>query len=198
MKPKGLCFTTPEKVEKGVDIELVDAVFTIQPIKDNPAYQAAYFTAESEFGKDLEQLENNASKAHENGRHEEYGRLSAKIREAKRKIASSASAALVSGWSIEESAGQSSKDFIGYFLAKFPECVSGKLGSRVAKYSKDAAKIMCLDKYLRVDCDEATLTFAEWISHQSGTKAVEKSTEDFAFLEESLPASKSGSTKQDL
>lgn len=136
-----------EKSESGVSVKFGEAEFIVLPKEISDAYtqelvKQIFLTAEAD--KSIEE-----EKAKAKGNAEALSKVASDKIILSRKTDSESCAVLVKGWSINESDCEISTRLISMLADVYPECISGAVGKRTAKYSHEAAVALCSDqKYL--------------------------------------------------
>jgi hypothetical protein len=174
----GVSTVSEDKVAAGVKVMFGDAEFTIIPHSECKEFKEAGLAQSFIHAEEITKLkkEKEAAKNKKPVNENEIARLIALEAKIEEERIVRTVPLLIKDWKIEEKFGKMSASLIARLAIVKPDAVTGEVGSRVAKYSREAAAALCADRELRVslatpDGSEVSFVFHEWVGVAAGDEA---------------------------
>lgn len=144
-----------QKVDSGIGVKFGEADFTLLPGQLSLEYSASKIKVLFLHSDEEKELEKEKTKVLSRKPVNDLQASDIAERQARlsRSKDSQCAASLIKGWRINEADCEVSAQLI-YVLSKvYPECLSGEVGKRTAKYSDSAAKALCADRQHPIDIE---------------------------------------------
>jgi len=172
----GISTINEAKAEAGVKVMFGDAEFTILPISECKEFKAAGVAQSFAFADEIVKLkkEKEAARNKKPLDIEEIERVALREAEIEEEQSMRTAPLLIKGWNISEKSGKISASLISRLALAKPDAVTGEVGNRVAKFSREAAAALCADRELRVSLankengNEVPARFHDWIGIAAG------------------------------
>ena len=174
----GVSTVNKDKAAAGAKVMFGDAEFTILPHSECQEFKEAGLTQSFIHAEEITKYkkEKEVAKNKKPADEKEIARLVALEAKIEEERIVRTVPLLIKDWKIEEKSGEMSAKLIARLAMVMPDAVTGEVGSRVAKYSREAAAALCADRELRVslatpDGSEMSFAFHEWVGIAAGDEA---------------------------
>lgn len=172
----GVSTINESKAEAGVKVMFGDAEFTILPANECKEFKAAGIAQSFIYADETVKLkkEKEAARNKKPVDVEEIARVAALESKIEEEQSMRIASLLIKGWNINEKSGKISAALISRLSLTKPDAVTGEIGNRVAKFSREAAAALCADQELRVSLankengNEVPARFHDWVAIAAG------------------------------